>query len=123
MLIFDLAVVAKALAQFEHSSEVLVFDLDASLEATMQFEQATKVGEAFLVRCLCLCVDCFAAGFSRARVAWLLSNMVDAELRQMVPLVARGCYEPLCDTLLQPLTLTGCYQTMVTHRSMEAVQH
>ena len=34
VLIFDLADVAKALAQFEHSLEVLVFILDASLEAT-----------------------------------------------------------------------------------------
>jgi hypothetical protein len=30
VLMFDLAVVAKALVQFEHSSEVLVFDLGAS---------------------------------------------------------------------------------------------
>ena len=30
VLVFDLAVVAKALMQFEHPSEVLVFDLDAS---------------------------------------------------------------------------------------------
>ena len=35
MLVFDLIVVAKALAQFEHSSEVLVFDLGASPEATV----------------------------------------------------------------------------------------
>ena len=48
VFVFDLADVAKALAQFEHSLEVLVFILDASLEATEQFEQATKVEEAFL---------------------------------------------------------------------------
>ena len=49
--------------------------------------------------------------------------MVDARLRQMVPLVMGGCYEPSCDTLPQPLTLPGCCRTMVTRRSMEAVQH
>jgi hypothetical protein len=48
VLVFDLAVVSKALAQFEHSSEVLVFNLDASPETTMQFEKATEVEEAFL---------------------------------------------------------------------------
>ena len=32
--VFDLADVAKALMQFEHSLEVLIFILDASLEAT-----------------------------------------------------------------------------------------
>jgi hypothetical protein len=37
VLVFDLAVVAKALVQLERSSEVLVFDFDASPEATAQF--------------------------------------------------------------------------------------
>ena len=49
--------------------------------------------------------------------------MVDAGLRQMVPLVAGGCYEPSCDTLLQPLALLGCCQTMVGNHSLEVVQH
>jgi len=62
-LVFDLANAAKALAQFEHSSEVVAFDFVGSQEATEQFEQATEVEEAFLVRCLCLCVDCFATAF------------------------------------------------------------
>ena len=43
MLIFDLVVVVKALAQFENSSKVLVFNLDASPEAIVQFEQAMEV--------------------------------------------------------------------------------
>ena len=94
MLVFDLADAAKALAQFEHSSEMLIFILDASQEATEQFEQAMEVEEAFLVCCLRLCVDCFAAAFGRAGTAVLSSNMVDARLRQMVPSVAGGCYEP-----------------------------
>ena len=34
MLVFDLAAVAKALAQFEHSLEMLIFILDASQEDT-----------------------------------------------------------------------------------------
>jgi hypothetical protein len=54
VLVFDLAVVAKALVQFEHSLEVLVFDLGASPEAIVQFEQATKVVELMLECCLCL---------------------------------------------------------------------
>ena len=48
VLVFDLADVAKALVQFEHSSEVLVFIHDASPDATEQFEQAMEVKEAFL---------------------------------------------------------------------------
>ena len=80
MLIFDLAVVAKALAQFENSSEVLVFNLDASPEATVQFEQATEVEEAFLGRCLCLRLDESVVAFGHGGAATLPSNMVDAEL-------------------------------------------
>ena len=41
VLMFDLDDAAKALVQFEHSSEMLIFILDASQEATEQFEQAT----------------------------------------------------------------------------------
>ena len=41
VLVFDLADAVKSLAQFEHSSEMLIFILDASQEATEQFEQAT----------------------------------------------------------------------------------
>ena len=80
VLIFDLAVVATALVQFEHSSGVLVFDLDASPEATEQFEQATEVDEVFLGHCLRLHLDCFAIAFGHARAAALSSNMVDAKL-------------------------------------------
>ena len=113
MLVFDLADVAKALVQFKHLSEVLVFILGASPEATEQFEQATKVEEAFLVCCLRFHVDCFVVSFSHAGATVLPSNMVDVGLRQMVSVVG-GCYEPLCDTLPQPLTLSACCQTMVT---------
>jgi len=35
---FDLDDAAKALVQFEHSSEMLIFILDASQEATEQFD-------------------------------------------------------------------------------------
>jgi len=84
VLVFDLADVAKALAQFEHSSEALSFILNASPEATKQFEQATKVEEAFLGHRLRLCLDCFVFSFGYARAAALPSNMVDAGLRQMV---------------------------------------
>ena len=78
---------------------MVAFDFVGSQEATEQFEQATEVGEAFLIRCIRLCVDCFTTAFSRARAAALPSNMVDAGLRQMVPLVVGGCYEALCDTI------------------------
>jgi len=67
VFVFDLADVAKALAQFEHSLEVLVFILDASLEATEQFEQAMEVEEAFLGHCLHLGLDCFVFAF---RLCW-----------------------------------------------------
>ena len=88
MLVFDLAVVAKALAQFKHSSGVLVFNLDASLEATVQFEQATEVDEAFLGHCLHLRLDCFVFAFGYAGAAALPLNMVDVGLCQMVSSVA-----------------------------------
>jgi len=78
VLVFDIAVVAKALVQFEHPSEVLVFDFDASLEATEQFEQATEVEEVFLGHCLHLHLDCFVFIFGYAGAATLPSNMVDA---------------------------------------------
>jgi len=81
VLVFDLADAAKALAQFEHSLDVVAFNFVGSQEATEQFEQATEVAEAFLVRCLRLCVDCFAATFGRAGAAALPSNMVDVGLR------------------------------------------
>ena len=58
MLVFDLIVVTKALAQFEHSSEVLIFDCDASPKAIVQFEQATEVDEAFLGHSLHLRLGC-----------------------------------------------------------------
>ena len=120
---FDLADVVKALAQFEHSSVVVAFDFVASLEVTEQFEQATQVEEAFLVHCLRLHMDCFVVAFGHARAAALPSNMVDAGLRQMVSLVAGGCYEPLCDALPQPLTLTTCCRTVVIQYPAEAVRH
>ena len=88
VLIFDLANVVNALAQFEHSSEVLIFILDASLEATEQFEQATEVKEAFLGHCLRLRLDFFVFAFGYAGAAALPSNMVDAGLCQMVSSVA-----------------------------------
>ena len=86
VLVFDIAVVAKALAQFEHSSEVLVFNLNASLEATVQFEQATEVDEEFLGRCLCLRIDCFVVGFGHAGAAhshrtWLIPGRARQYLR------------------------------------------
>jgi hypothetical protein len=123
VLVFDLVVVAKALVQFEHSSEVLVFDFDASPEATAQFEQAMEVDEAFLERCLRLHLDWFVVAFGHARAATLPLNMVDAGLHQMVSSVVGGCYESSCDTLPQPLTLITCCQTMVIQHPMEVVRH
>ena len=123
VLVFDLADVAKALAQFEYSSGVLVFGLDASPEATEQFKQATKVEGAFLGHCLRLRLDCFVFTFGCASIAALPSNMVDAGLFQMVSSVAGGCYKPSGDILPQPLTLTACYRTMVIQRPVEAVRH
>ena len=63
----------------------------------------------------------FAFGYAGAVV--LPSNMVDVGLRQMVSLVAGGCYEPSCDTVPQPLTLTSCCQTHVTPGHAEALRH
>ena len=123
MLIVNLADAMKALAQFEHSSEVLVFVLDASLEAKEQFVQATVVEEAFLGHCLRLRLDFFAFAFGYAGAASVPSNIVDAGLRQMVSSLVGGCYETSCDILLQPLTLTACCRTMVIQCPVAAAQH
>jgi len=63
----------------------------------------------------------FAFGYAGAVV--LPSNMVDVGLRQMVSLVAGGCYEPSCDTVPQPLTLTSCCRTMVIQHPTEPIRH
>ena len=123
MLVFDLVDAAKTLAQFEHSSEVLVFILDASLEATKEFVQATEVEEAFLGHCLRLRLDCFVFAFGYAGATTLPSNMVDAGLFQVVSSVVGGCYKPSGDTLPQPLTLTACCRTMVIQCPVAAAQH
>ena len=123
MLVFYLAVVANALAQFEHSSEVLVLNLDASLEATVQFEQATEVDEAFLGRCLRLLLDCVVVPFGHARIAALPLKMVDSGPRRMVSLVTGGCYESSCNTLPQPLILTGSWHGAAAQQPLEVVHH
>ena len=123
VLVFDLADVVKALTQFEHSLEVLIFILDASLEATEQFEQATEVEKAFLGHCLRLRLGCFAFAFSCAGAVALPSNIVDVGLCHIVSSVAGGCYEPSCDTLPLPLTLTSCCQAVIIRRPKEAVRH
>ena len=107
VLVFDLADAAKALAQFEHSSKVVAFDFVGSQQAIGQFEQAMEVEEAFLVHCLCLCMDCFAAAFGRAVAAMFPSNMVDVGLRQMVPLVVGGYHTKACNIPPQPKTPSG----------------
>ena len=123
MLVFDLVDVAKALAQFEHSSEALVFNLDASPEDTEQFEQAIEVDEAFVGHCLRLRLDCFVVAFGHAGAAVLPLNMIDSRPCQMVSSVVGGCYESSCDTLPQPLILTACRWTVVIQHPMEVVQH
>jgi hypothetical protein len=69
--------------------------------------------EAFLGRCLRLCLDCFVVAFGHAGAVALPSNMVDARLQWSVSSVAEGSYESPCDTLPQPLILTACCQTVV----------
>ena len=81
VVMFDLADATKALAQFEHSSKILIFSLDASQEDTEQLEQVTEVEEAFLVHCSRLLLDFLVLAFGYAGVATLPSNMVDVGLR------------------------------------------
>ena len=123
MPVFDPSDDAKALAQFEHSSEMLALILVASQEATEQFEQAMEVEEAYLVHCSRLLLDFLVLAFGYAGAAVLPSNMVDIELCQMVSSVVGGCYNPSCDTLPQPLTLTSCCRTQVTLGHAEALRH
>ena len=108
VLVFDLADAAKALAQFEHSLEMLALILATSQEATEQFGQATEVEEAFLVHCSSLLLDFLVLAFGYAGAATLPSNVIDVGSRQKVSSVVGGCYKPSCDTLPQPLTLTSC---------------
>jgi hypothetical protein len=48
VLIFDLVVVAKALAQFEHSSEVLVFNLELLQRSQCNLSKQQRLREPFL---------------------------------------------------------------------------
>jgi hypothetical protein len=121
--VFDLAVVAKGLVQFEHLSEVLDFDFCASPEFIVQFLQATEAVELMLEHCLCLRLDDCLVAFGHAGVAALPSNMVDAKPYQFVSLVVGGCYESLCDTLPQPLILTGFWQGAAAQHPLEVVHH
>ena len=123
MLVFDPSHDAKALAQFQHSSEMLALILAASQEAIEQFGQATEVEEAFLGCWTLLHLDFLAFAFGYAGATTLPLNMVDVGLRQMVSSLAGGCYDPSCDTLLQPLTLTSCCRTHVTSGHAEALRH
>jgi hypothetical protein len=104
-VIFIFVDAAKALAQFEHSSEVVVQIADASQEATGQFEQATEADEAFIVRCFLLILVFWFPAFGLAGATALPSNMDDVGLHQMVCLVAGGSYEPSYDILPQSLRL------------------
>ena len=102
---------------------ILKIGCDTSQEATEQFGQAMEVKEAFLGCWSRLRLDFLAFAFGYAGVVVLPSNMVDVGLRQMVFLVVGGCYKPLCDTLLQPLTLTSYCQSLVTPGHAEALRH
>ena len=84
VVVFVFVNAAKALAQFEHSSEVVAQIADASQEATGQFEQATEAEEAFLVRCFLLILVFWFPAFGLARAAALPSNVDDAGLCQML---------------------------------------
>jgi len=77
VLVFDLVEAAKALAQFEHSSEMLALILAASQEATEQFRRAMEVEEAFLGRWSGLRLDFLAFAFGYAGAAALPLNMVE----------------------------------------------
>ena len=96
--------------------------VDASQEATEQFEQAMEAEEVFLVHCSNLRLDFLSLAFGLGKAAALPSSMVNAELRQMVSLVAGGCYKHLYDALLQPLTLADYAQTHVSLDLVEALR-
>jgi hypothetical protein len=86
VLVFDVADVAKALVQFERSS-------NASQEATAQLVQVTVVEEAFLAQIFRLTLDrplfFYGSGWAGA-LPW---NMGDVRIRPLAALVARGSYE------------------------------
>ena len=102
MLVFDLAAVAKALAQFELSSKAVGLMLELSLR-------------------LCLEGCCFTFGPSES--AALPSNMVDASHYQLVFSAVGGCYESSCDTLPQLLRLAGFWRALAVQHPLEAIQH
>ena len=68
-------------------------------------------------------MDFLAFAFGYAGAAALPSSTVDVGLCQMVSSVAGGCYELSCDTLPQPLALTGYSLTHVALDLAEALRH
>jgi hypothetical protein len=116
VLVFDLADVAEALAQFERSS-------DTSQGATAQLVQLAILGEVFFDRCLCWLVVCTSIVFICTLVAALPLNMDDAGLHLLVPSVAEGCYEIWYHTLHQHLILACCILVAAAQHAPVAIHH
>jgi hypothetical protein len=49
--------------------------------------------------------------------------MVDANPYQLVSSIAGGCYKSSCDTLSQPLILTGFWQGAAAQHPLEVIHH
>jgi hypothetical protein len=73
--------------------------------------------------CLHLRLDDCLVSFGHAGAVVLPSNMVDAKPYQSVSSFAGGCYESSCDTLPQPLILTGFWQGVAAQHPLEVVHH
>jgi hypothetical protein len=107
VLVFNLADVMEAVAQFERSS-------DASQGATAQLVQLAVLGEVFFDRCLCWLVVCTSAVLVHTLVVALPLNMDDARLRLLVPSVVEGHYKISYHTLHQLLILAWCIHVATT---------
>jgi hypothetical protein len=77
-----------------------VFDLAPFAKAPTQFEHSSEVVEVMLERCLRLRLDNDDFAFGLAGAVVLPSNMVVARPYQSTSLIAWGCYESSCDTVL-----------------------
>ena len=111
------------LAREHEEAEVLVFDLVPFAEALAQFEHSSDVVELMLVRCLRLCLgaESFVFGLPMAYVLPL--NLAKVCPNSLVSLVAGGSYESLCDTLLQPPVLIGSWRAVAAQHTLVVVQH
>ena len=92
-LLCRLAITREVLAHWRGKTEVLVFNLAAVAKALAQFEHSLEAVGLMLTLRLCLRLEGYCFTFGPSESAALPSNMVDASHYQLVFLATGGCYD------------------------------